>query len=161
MHRSGERNAFAHCWRHVKFRNSLLSCLVKHTGEHSIRKYSPFCRVAFLLIPAASSNLPRRRDFLSGKGEHVDHKRRFRKTPPPPPPVLRCGSMRIVHSANTAQPRPVVLPFFLKFARRGRSCVSCLLSSQSSNLHLLPEFFAVPFIVSMKSPEKRVPAYGE
>lgn len=108
------KNAFTHCWRHVKFRNILLLRLVKHIGEYMyIRKYSLFCRSAFLLIPTASSSLPGRRDFLSGKGKHADHKRRFRKTPPSPssPSVLRCGSMRIVHSANIAQPRPVVLPF--------------------------------------------------
>lgn len=36
-------------------------------------------------------------------------------------------------------------------------------SARSSNLRLLPEFFAVPFvkIASTKSPEQRVPAYGE
>lgn len=45
----------------------------------SIRKYSLFYRAAFLLT-AVSSSSPRRRDFLSGKEKHADHKRRFKKT---------------------------------------------------------------------------------
>lgn len=97
-------------------------------GEYSIRKYSPFCRVAFLLIPAESSSLSRRRDFLSGKGKHANHKRRFRKTPPPPVSPMWFDANCTFSKQRATTPRRA--PTFLKFARRGRSYVSCLLSAQ-------------------------------
>lgn len=68
--------------------------------------------------------------------------------------------MRIVHSANTAQPRPVAPPFSRRSSQSSRVVEEVMFlacSARSSNLRLLPELFAVPFIAStMKSPEKRV-----
>lgn len=144
----------------MNFRNILLSRLVKHIGEYCIRKYSLFCRATFLLVPTASSSLPRRRDFLSEKGKHANHKRRFRKTLPP---VLQCElyiqqTLRRNHTPS-CNPRS---PTFPKFARRGRSYVSCLLSAQLELTSSSGVLRRVPFIASMKSPEKRAPcAYGE
>lgn len=67
-------------------------------------------------------------------------------------------SMRIVHSANTATtPRRAPVSRRSPSSRVVEEVMFLAYSARSSNLHLLPEFFAVSFIASTKSPEKRRP----
>lgn len=112
MHRSRERNAFTHCWRHVKFRDISFFCAWLNTSASiCIRKYSLFCRSLFSSRPrpraypvdVTSCQEKESTRIIKGASERRRRRRRRR--------FSDGGSMRIVHSANTAQPRPVVLLF--------------------------------------------------
>lgn len=109
-----------HFWILMKFRNILLLCLVR-------RRYVQYGKIFFFTVASRFflSRPPfRRRDFLSGKGKHANHKRRFKKTAP----ILRRDSTRIVHSANIVQPRPVMFSFSDSQSSRGKKL--CFLLAQ-------------------------------
>jgi len=150
----GKRNVFAHCWRHVKFRNILLLRLVKHIGEYSIRKYSPS------VAPRSFSSRPRLRAYpvdvtscqekgstriIKGVSERRRRHRRRRFSD-----AAQC-ELYIQQTLFNHAPSCPRFPAFPKFVRRGRSYVSCLLSAQfkftSSSgvlrhvLHRLDEIF--------------------
>ena len=107
-------------------------CTWLNTSTNIVHESIPFS-VACIPSHPKSSSLPRRRDFLSREGKHADHKRRFRKNRHH---CCRCffGASRcelyIQQTLCNHAPSCSRSPAFPKFARRGRSYVSCLLSAQ-------------------------------